>query len=325
MGRIRIERLEDPGSAGSGEEVRAGLTANPKDLSAAPRYFYDERGSELFEQITELPEYYQTRAEYSLLRAESAGIVAGSRPGELVELGSGSSSKTRALLDAMRRAGGPVRYTPLDVSEEPLRESAQRLAREYPGLEVRDFVGDFNGPLDGVLAGEGRRLVAFLGGTIGNFTPTTRREFLEKVRRRLGPDDHFLVGLDLVKDRRVLEAAYNDSAGVTAEFNRNMLRNINRELEADFEPGAFEHRAFYNAEESRVELWLDAAAEQVVRVRELDLTVSFAAGEGVRTEISTKFTRESAGEVFTEAGFRLEGWYTDRNGLFGLALCGVKV
>ncbi|TCJ20037.1 L-histidine N(alpha)-methyltransferase [Rubrobacter taiwanensis] len=317
---IRIETLEAPGRPETGEEVRTGLTALPKDLSAAPRYFYDELGSELFERITQLPEYYQTRAEHSILRERSDEIVARSRPGELIELGSGSAGKTRTLLDALRRAGGPVRYAPLDVSGAALRESARRLAREYPGIRIRGFAGDFNGPLDRVLEGAGRRLVVFLGGTVGNFTPAARREFLEKVRRGLGPGDRFLVGLDLVKDRATLEAAYNDSAGVTAEFNRNMLRNINRELGGDFDPEAFEHRAFYNERDSRIEMWLQATGEQEVRVRELDLTVRFAAGEGVRTEISAKFTRRTAGEVFAEAGFRLENWYTDREGLFGLAL-----
>jgi len=312
------------------EDVRAGLLAVPKDLSPWPKYFYDKRGSELFEEITALPEYYQTRTELSILREKAPEIVALTDCRELVELGSGSSSKTRVLLDAMvSRAGsasGPRsdRYVPFDVSESALAGSAKRLIEEYPTLESSGFGGDFDRSLESLLAHPRvdavGRLIIFLGGTIGNFTPERRRAFLERLRAGLEKGDYLLVGVDLVKDARLLEAAYDDAAGVTAKFNKNLLNVLNRKLGGEFDPELFTHRATFDREESRVEMWLDSTIEQVVSVAALDLEVPFETGEGMRTEISTKFTRESIAGAFGEAGFRLLDLYTDDGDLFGLAL-----
>ena len=326
--RARIERLGDSGGDPErmAEDVRSGLLLRPKDLSAWPKYFYDERGSQLFEKITELPEYYQTRTEASILKERSWEIMERTRCSELVELGSGSASKTRALLDAMSAAGAdPFRYVPLDVSESALEGSAVRLLEEYPKLQIQGFVGDFEGPLERVFSGDeggeaGGRLVIFLGGTIGNFTPEKRREFLGRLRSGLREGDYLLIGMDLVKDPSVLEAAYDDSQGVTAAFNRNLLCVLNERLGARFDPDLFEHRSVFDREESRVEMWLHSRVAQKTAVEALEMEVEFEAGEGMRTEISTKFTLESAQEMFGEGGFRLAELYTDPDDLFGLAL-----
>lgn len=308
-------------------DVRAGLLSDPKDLSPWPKYFYDEEGSRLFEEITRLPEYYQTRAELSILRGKSEEIVRTTGCRELVELGSGSANKTRALLDAVFEApgtNGKVLYAPLDVSESALRESGRRLLSEYPKLEVRGYVGDFDSSLDRLLndpsGATGGRLVIFLGGTIGNFAPEKRAAFLSKIRSGMQAGDHALIGVDLVKDRETLEPAYDDDAGVTARFNKNLLKVINDRLGGDFDPALFTHRAFYNEDESRIEMWLDSAVEQEVHLKVPDLGVRFAAGEGVRTEVSAKFTAESAVRMFEEAGLVPLDLYTDERNLFGLAL-----
>jgi L-histidine N-alpha-methyltransferase len=312
------------------EDVRAGLLAVPKDLSPWPKYFYDERGSEIFEEITALPEYYQTRTELSILQEKAPEIVARTGCRELVELGSGSSSKTRVLLDAMvSRSGsasdlGPDRYIPFDVSESALAGSAKRLIEEYPTLEISGFVGDFDRSLESLLAHPRvdalGRLVIFLGGTIGNFTPKHRQAFLGRLRAGLERGDYLLVGVDLIKDTYVLEAAYDDAAGVTARFNKNLLNVLNRKLGGEFDPELFVHRATFDREESRVEMWLNSTVEQQVPVAALDLEVPFEVGEGIRTEISTKFTRESIAGAFDEASLRLLDLYSDDDGLFGLAL-----
>jgi L-histidine N-alpha-methyltransferase len=309
------------------KDVRVGLLSVPKDLSPWPKYFYDERGSKLFEKITALPEYYQTRTELSILEEKAPRIVTRTRCRELVELGSGSASKTRTLLDAMTAFEGEdsVRYVPLDVSESALIGSAERLLEEYPALEISGFVGDFELSLERLLAhsrraNESRRLVVFLGGTIGNFTPERRREFLSTLRAGLKKGDYVLVGVDLIKDPRVLEAAYADIVGITAAFNKNLLNVINRKLGGEFDPELFIHRAVYNERASRIEMWLDSRVEQEVLVAALDLTVLFDAGEGMRTEISTKFTPESVDNSFHEAGLQLLDLYTDDKNLFGLAL-----
>jgi L-histidine Nalpha-methyltransferase len=330
--RTTVRALDDTGEdlGQMVEDVRVGLLSNPKDLSPWPKYFYDSEGSELFEEITVLPEYYQTRTELSILVERAPEIVARTRCRELVELGSGSASKTRTLLDAMTAEQGryvqdPARYVPFDVSESALKSSAERLLEEYPTLEIHGFVGDFDHSLERLLArpqpanGLGR-LVVFLGGTIGNFTPEKRREFLGRLRSGLEEGDYLLIGVDLVKDTRVLEAAYDDAAGVTARFNKNLLNVLNCKLGGEFDPDLFDHRATYNPEESRVEMWLDSKVAQSVPVAALGLKVPFEAGEGVRTEISTKFTRESVAEAFDEAGLRLLDLYTDEEDLFGLAL-----
>jgi L-histidine N-alpha-methyltransferase len=307
------------------KDVRVGLLNNPKDLSPWPKYFYDERGSELFEKITSLPEYYQTRTELSILKEKAQEIVAYTRCRELVELGSGSASKTRALLDTMFACGGEgsVRYVPLDVSESALRESAQRLLEEYPALEISGFVGDFDRSLEFLLGHphwEGGRLVVFLGGTIGNFTPEQRRLFLSRMRDGLAKGDYVLIGVDLVKNPRILEAAYDDTAGVTAKFNKNLLNVLNYKLGGEFDPALFAHRAIYDTAETRIEMWLDSEIKQKVPVAALGVEVPFEAGEGLRTEISTKFTPGSVRTSFREAGLRLLHLHTDDKNLFGLAL-----
>jgi len=321
--QIEIEvHLSADGRARMAHEVRLGLKADPKEL--APKYFYDERGSQLFERITELPEYYPTRAERSILAERSAEIVAAAgEPGTLVELGSGSAAKTRHLLGAMRDAGCLSTYVPVDISAKITHETAEALVEEYPGLAVRGLVCDFEHDLERIPNGGGGRLVAFLGGTIGNLHPDARLEFLTGLAALLEPGDRFLLGTDLVKERSRLEAAYDDSAGVTAEFNKNVLLVLNRELGGDFDPARFEHVARYDAEAARMDIRLRSLTEQTVRLDGLDLTVRFAAGEEMRTEISAKFTRPRLEAIYREAGLRPAGWFTDAAGDYALSLASV--
>jgi L-histidine N-alpha-methyltransferase len=312
--------LDADAAATMARDVRAGLCAYPKEL--APKYFYDERGSELFEQITELPEYYPTRAEREILSGRSAEILAAAgSPATLVELGSGSAAKTRHLLSAMRDGGSLDTYVPVDISEEITHRTAASLVDEYPGLTVRGLVCDFEQDLERIPDGEGdARLIAFLGGTIGNLYPRQRHTFLERIRALLGPQDHLLLGTDLIKGADRLEAAYDDAAGVTAEFNKNVLEVLNRELGADFDLETFEHVARYDAEAERMDIRLRSLADQEVRIDGLDLEISFAAGEEMRTEISTKFTRERLQSVYAGAGLELRGWFTDAAGDYALSL-----
>jgi L-histidine N-alpha-methyltransferase len=304
-------------------DVREGLSASPKELS--PKYFYDERGSLLFEQITELEEYYPTRAERTILAERSAEIIAAAgTPGTLVELGSGSASKTRHLLSAMRDAGCLRTYVPVDISEEITHSTAQTLVEEYPGLDVRGLVCDFESDLERIHSDAGARLVAFLGGTIGNLYPGERREFLTRIAALFGSGDHLLLGTDLVKDTTRLEAAYDDAAGVTAEFNKNVLAVLNRELAADFDLDAFEHVSRYDAREERMDIRLRSLAAQTVQLAGLGMTIQFAAGEEMRTEISTKFTRERLEAVYAEAGLEMRGWFTDPAGDYALSLARVS-
>jgi L-histidine N-alpha-methyltransferase len=298
-------------------DVRAGLTKPFKELS--PRYFYDERGSELFEAITELPEYYPTRCERAILTERGGEICAAAGdPATLIELGSGSAAKTRVLLDAMAEAGCLGAYAPVDISEEITRSTAESVAGEY-GIRVHGLVCDFERDLERIpLAGP--RVIAFLGGTIGNFEPQQRASFLARVANLLGPDDHFLLGTDLVKDRATLEAAYDDSAGVTAAFNKNALAVLNERLGADFDLDAFEHVAFWDPENLWVDIRLRSLARQVINFRALDLAVAFDRGEEMRTEISTKFAREGLAGIYAEAGLELAEWWTDADGLFALSL-----
>ncbi len=323
-GRVRISTLDEPGVS-FGEmvrDVRTGLFLEPKDLSAWPKYFYDAEGSRIFEEITGTPEYYQTGAEFSILCERAGEIISRTGCRTLIELGSGSASKTRALLDALTEEKGPARYVPLDVSESALEESGEQLIAEYPGLEIHGYVGDFDKSLGSLLAetDSDGRLVLFLGGTVGNFTPEKRRDFLRKLRSGLGDGDHLMIGVDLVKDRRTLEAAYDDAAGVTARFNKNLLNVFNYRLEADFDPNLFEHRATYDEDHQRIEMWLDSLETQEVNIPALELAVHFGRGEGMRTEISAKFTPESAARMFEAADMELLDLYTDDRNLFGLAL-----
>ena len=318
--QIEIQvRLDADGGERMRRDVRAGLSAEPKEL--APKYFYDERGSQLFERITELSEYYPTRAERSILDSRSPEIVdAAGEPRTLVELGSGSAAKTRHLLDAMREANCLHTYVPVDISEEITHETASSLVREYPGLAVRGLVCDFEHDLERIPDGEGGRLVAFLGGTIGNLYPEARHGFLCRLAGLLGPEDRLLLGTDLVKEPARLEAAYDDSLGVTAEFNKNVLRVLNRELGADFELEAFEHVARYDAEQARMDIRLRSLAEQTVRLDALEMSVAFAAGEEMRTEISSKFTRERLERIYADAELEMSGWFTDADGDYALSL-----
>ena len=302
------------------EDVRAGLGTAPRWLP--PKYFYDARGSELFERITQLPEYYLTRAETEILASLSEPLMAQTRPAELVELGSGSSRKTRLLLEAMERHGTGRRYAPLDVSEKALAGAAARLARDLPWLEFAGYVGDFTRDLPR-LPRRGRRLIAFLGSTIGNLTPQERAALLRSVAAALEPGDRFLLGVDLVKPRAVLEAAYDDSAGVTAAFNRNVLRVLNRELRAGIPLDAFEHAARYDAALARVEMHLLARRPLTLRFPTLGLAVPLAAGEGVRTEISCKFTRPQVEQELAAAGLCLESWHEDAARRFASAVAGL--
>ncbi|MCT9930857.1 L-histidine N(alpha)-methyltransferase [Planotetraspora sp. A-T 1434] len=299
------------------QDVRTGLTSVPKWLP--PKWFYDAVGSELFSQITRLEEYYPTRRELAILRERAGDIAARSGADTLVELGSGTSEKTVLLLDALTAAGTLRTYTPVDVDAVTLEAAAERLAARYPRLAVRPVRADFEHHLS-LLPGTGRRLVAFLGGTIGNLPPAAREVFLKELRSTLKPGDTLLLGTDLVKDRRRLVAAYDDALGVTAEFNRNVLRVINRELDADFEPGAFEHVALYDEDNDWIEMRLRATRAMRVQVRGLGLSISFEPGEEMRTEISAKFREEGVLDELTKAGFDVLHWYTDPAEDFALTL-----
>jgi len=318
-GQIRIDSWLTEGDERTlADDVLDGLTKPFKELP--PKHFYDTRGSDLFDQICELPEYYPTRAERAILEAHAADIVAAARAEELLELGSGYATKTRVLLDAMADAGTLRRYLPFDVAETVVRQTAEDLVDEYPDLNVHGVIGDFERHLDRVPLSEGPRTVAFLGGTIGNFPPGSRRRFLRAIVARMGPDDRLLLGTDLVKDPELIRRAYDDDAGITAEFNRNLLHVVNRELGADFDPDGFEHVALFDAEREWIEMRLRALRTATVTIPALRLEVSFAAGEEVRTEISAKFTRERLEGDYEAAGLRLTDWWTDPQGLFALSL-----
>jgi L-histidine Nalpha-methyltransferase len=318
--RLTIDVNLPPGGplSGMAADVRAGLTSPFKELS--PRYFYDERGSELFEQITELDEYYPTRCEREILQTKAVEICrAANSPASLIELGSGSARKTRVLLDAMREASCLEAYCPVDISEEITRDTAERIAAEYQGISVHGLVCDFEFDLERVPVG-GPRVIALLGGTIGNFAPHQRAGFLRRIANLLGPDDRFLLGTDLVKEPAVLEAAYNDAQGVTAAFNKNVLAVLNRELGADFDLGSFEHVARWDPENLWMDIRLRSLVNQVVDFEALEMLVPFGAGEEMRTEISTKFLRPGLEGIFADAGLELTDWWTDPDGLYALSL-----
>ncbi len=300
------------------EDVLDGLTRPFKELPS--KYFYDDRGSALFERICELPEYYPTRTERFILERDAHEVVARTGAADVVELGAGYATKTRVLLDAMRDAGTLTRYVPFDVSEAPVLACADQLADEYPGLRVHGVVGDFEHDVAQVPPPDGPRIVALLGGTIGNFAAGARRRFLRSLAGLLGPDGHLLLGTDLVKAPERLEAAYDDSAGVTADFNRNVLRVLNRELGADFDAEAFEHVAFYDREREWVEMRLRCPARCTVTIAALDLRVGLAAREEIRTEISAKFTPERLRADLGAAGLELETVLTDPEGLYAVSL-----
>jgi len=298
------------------EDVLAGLSATPKSIPC--KYLYDEHGSNLFEAITTVPEYYPTRAETRILELHSDEILERANPEELVEIGSGASKKTRLLLEAMHRRG-VNRYAPFDVSADALENAVDALTSDYEWLEVEGFVGDFGEDL-GRLPRRGRRLLAFLGSTIGNFEIGERMSFLEEARSILTEEDSFLLGVDLVKDPAVIEAAYNDAQGITAQFTTNLLHVLNRELDGDLPVEEFEHVATYSEERERMEIRLRALSPVEARLEEVDLDVNFTKGEELHAEISCKFTKESVSKSLAAAGFRLDSWHTDPQELFGLAL-----
>ncbi len=299
------------------QDVLHGLTQTPKSLP--PKWFYDDVGSDLFDQITRLPEYYPTRTEAAILAERAPAIAKISGADTLVELGSGTSAKTRMLLDAMRDRGALRRFIPFDVDAAILQTAGAAIVAEYPGVDVDAVCGDFEEHLSEIPA-EGRRLVVFLGSTIGNLTPGPRAEFLAELADVLQPGDSLLLGTDLVKDTGRLVRAYDDSAGVTAAFNRNVLAVINRELDADFDLDSFEHVAKWNGAEERIEMWLRSARAQTVRVEALDLAVDFGAGEEMLTEVSCKFRPETVTAELAAVGLRQTHWWTDPDGDFGLSL-----
>jgi len=315
----RIERCLPDGFLADSlrADALAGLTASPKTLP--PKWFYDERGSELFDKITLLDEYYPTRAERSILRDAAGQIAAVTRARTLVELGSGSADKTRLLLDALHGAGPLERYVPVDVSEAALIAASRRVLDGYPGLAVHAVVSDFEEHL-GLPEGGSPRLVAFLGGTIGNLLPPDRAAFLRSVRARLADTDALLLGTDLVKDPAVLVAAYDDPAGVTAAFNKNILSVLNAELGADFDPDAFDHVAIWDPAAEWIEMRLRSAYRQQVRLPGIGLTVTFDEGEEMRTEVSAKFRRDGVRAELAAAGLAMRSWWTDPDGSFGLSL-----
>jgi len=298
-------------------EIREGLLSTPKKLPT--KYFYDDFGSTLFEQICELPEYYQTRTEHQLLKTVADDIVTLTGADELVELGSGAATKTRVLLDAMERAKQLRFYVPFDVSEGIVRRVAQELVEEYEGLQVHGVVGDFLANLEHIPDG-GRRLVVILGGTVGNMGPEAGPEFLSSIYDEMDQGDFFLLGVQLITDVDRLEAAYNDSAGVTAAFNKNMLAVLKSVIGADFDPEAFEHVALFNPDKHRIEMHLRSVQDQVIPIPELDLDLHLQEGEEILTEISMKFTRHQVEALLTRAGFSPVEWYSDPQTLHGLAL-----
>jgi len=309
---------EDATDAALRADVLHGLTHTPKTLP--PKWFYDAHGSELFEQITELPEYYPTRAEREILIDRAGEIAAATGARTLVELGSGSSDKTRHLLDAFTDL---ALYVPVDVSESALTQAGHALIEERPGLDVHALIADFTGAMT-LPETPGPRLLAFLGGTIGNLLPAERATFFADLRALLSPGDALLLGTDLVKDEQVLVRAYDDAAGVTAAFNKNVLTVVDRELGADFDAGAFDHVALWDADNEWIEMRLRSRTDQTVKIPALDLAVDFTAGEELRTEISAKFRKEGVRSELAAAGLELAHWWTDREGRFALSLSVVR-
>jgi L-histidine N-alpha-methyltransferase len=316
--RITVEiRQRIIGEAEELAEIRKGLDAPEPWVSS--KYFYDEHGSILFDRITELEEYYQTRAERSILERTADEIARISSAHELLELGSGTSTKTRVLLDALQRAGTLEWYMPFEVSEETVRKVADELVVEYPELSVHAVVGDFTSTLPYMHIG-GQRLVILLGGTIGNFTGDEAHDLLSELSTHMHPGEFFLLGVDIIKDPARIEAAYNDAQGLTAEFNRNILRVLNGKLDADFDPDGFEHVAFYDREAHRIEMRLRSNRDQVVHARKLGASYRYPRGAELRTEISVKYDRDLARDLLARSGFLMQSFYTDEENLFGLAL-----
>ena len=312
--------LPDAASTPIGAEVLRGLTANPKTLS--PWLFYDQRGSQLFEAITELPEYYLTRTEREIFAAHADEILAatGAPRINILELGAGTAAKTGLLLDAAVRRQGSVHYRPIDISGSALEEAGRRIGEQFPYVTVQPHLADYVRDMSWLPHASGRRLVLYIGSSIGNFEPRSAASLLRNLRRNLAPGDLLLLGVDHIKDRNTLLRAYNDSAGVTASFNRNILTRINRELAASFRPGLFRHRAIWNDREHRIEMHLESLVSQTVNLRALDLTVQFVRGESIHTENSYKFTPDSVSGLLAACNFARRGCWTDKNRWFGVYL-----
>ena len=319
--RVRVEVRRRPGAEEERRELLTGLLCLPRSIPS--KHFYDERGLALFDAITELPEYYPTRCEREILTAVAPEIAASTAATQVVELGSGSATKTRLLLDALGAHGTLRQYVPIDVNEASLWRSGEELVAAYPGLTVHGIAADFAGklaPLPPAPAG-GPRLVLFLGGTIGNLRPRDEApSFLRCVRDAVAPGDWFLLGVDLVKDVETLEAAYNDSAGVTAEFNRNVLRVVNRRLGSDFDPGTFRHRAFFDRDNEWIEMRLVAERPQEVQLPAPGIALQLTAGEEIRTEVSAKYSQKRAEALVGAACFLPVSFHTDARGWFGVLL-----
>lgn len=315
---IEVRRAVGSSADDLREDAAAGLAASFKKLP--PKYFYDELGSELFERITALPEYYPTRAEWEILRRRADEVVAVADPQCLIELGSGSATKTRALLDAMRRAGSLHTFVPVDISEAITRQTAMELIEEYPGLRVHGVICDFERDLERLPGWGQRRMLAFLGGTIGNFAPPQRTPFLARIAGLLGPADTLLLGTDLVKEPARIEAAYNDSTGITERFNKNVLTVLNRELGGEFDLDAFDHRAVYDPDHECVDIRLRSRISQSVPVATLGTEIDFDPGEDIRTELSCKFSRSSLEAALRAAGLELIELWVDSAGDYALSL-----
>lgn len=321
--RMTIEHLLSTAASqavADGADVIAGLTAHPKSLP--PKYFYDDRGSHLFEQITALPEYYLTRTETQILANHADAITRITGPCELVELGSGSSAKTRYLLTAQERAGYAMHYVPVDVSGGMLAATAEQLLGEYNDLTIHGLVSTYGAALQHLTSPQlPARMVAFIGSTLGNLAPQTCHDLLDKISTVLNPGDYFLLGVDLEKDPAILHRAYNDSQGITAAFNLNMLRHLNWRFQGDFQPTQFCHKAFYNAEASQIEIYIESLCAQTARLKGLDLQVNFAPGEVLLSEISRKFRVDTLGQELEAVGMKHLHTFTDDQQWFGLLLC----
>lgn len=309
-------------SANDGTDVVAGLTAPAKSLPC--KYFYDAHGSELFDQICDTPEYYTTRTEYAILEACAGEIAKATGPAELVELGSGAARKTHLLLDAYSAEGGPLNFVPIDVSDTMLVDSSRDLISRYDDLTIHAIAGTYEQALEALQSAPGgmgdRRLFVFLGSTIGNFSATQRGRFLSRIFDAMKPGDYFLMGFDRIKDRDVLNAAYNDAQGITAAFNLNILTHLNARFDGDFDPARFNHVAFFNEEESRIEMHLESQADQHVRLTGLNLEIDFTAGERIHTEISTKFDTDKLAAELGAIGFVRAADWSDARRWFSLML-----
>lgn len=304
----------------SGKDVMSGLSANQKFLP--PKYFYDQQGSELFEQICELPEYYPTRTETAILKEYSGAIAQKTGPCEIVELGSGSSTKSRILLNAYQDAGYPLRYLPVDVSDTMLTESAEKLLQEYPAMSIWAIASTYEPALNALPPKQlPARMIAFIGSTIGNLQPAECEAFLENISETLEVGDYFLLGLDLQKETSTLESAYNDAQGVTAAFNLNMLRHLNRQFKGNFDLDNFAHVASYNSQKKQIEMYLESLTAQTVRLEVLDLTVEFEMGDRILSEISRKFSLEEIANSLSTHRLEVVETFTDTKQRFGLMLC----